>query len=78
MNWKLILTLVLLLVLVIFTSQNYEVVKIRFLFWSFETSRALIIFSTLLIGIVIGWVISFIKKGESRKNKELRPEGRSI
>lgn len=67
MNWKWILILILLLFLVIFTSQNYEVVKIQFLFWSFKTSRALIIFSTLLIGIVIGWITSFIKKGKSKK-----------
>jgi len=67
MNWKWILILILLLFLVIFTSQNYEVVKIQFLFWSFKTSRALIIFSTLLIGIVIGWITSFIKKDKSKK-----------
>ncbi|MFC1804809.1 LapA family protein [Candidatus Omnitrophota bacterium] len=62
MNWKWILVLVLLLFLVIFTTQNYEVVKIKFLFWSFQTSRAIIIFSTLFIGILIGWFTSLIKR----------------
>ncbi|MFH1458304.1 MAG: LapA family protein [Candidatus Omnitrophota bacterium] len=62
MNWKWILILVLLLFLVIFTTQNYEVVRIKFLFWSFQTSRAIIIFSTLFIGILIGWFISLIKR----------------
>jgi len=59
MNWKFILILVLLLLLVIFTVQNYEIVNISFLFWSFKTSRAIIIFASLLIGVAIGWIISF-------------------
>ncbi|MFH1622463.1 MAG: LapA family protein [Candidatus Omnitrophota bacterium] len=65
MNWKLVVILILLLLLVIFTVQNYQVVNIKFLFWSFSTSRAIIIFSTLIIGVIIGWTISYIIK---RKN----------
>ena len=60
MHWKWILVLILLVILVIFTAQNYEVVRIQFLFWSFETSRAIIIFSTLVIGVLIGWITSLI------------------
>lgn len=62
MNWKWILILALLLLLVIFTTQNYGVVEIKFLLWSFATSRAIILFSTLAIGIVIGWIISLINR----------------
>lgn len=62
MTWKWFVILILLLLLVIFIAQNYEVVKIQFLFWSFQTSRAIIIFSCLFIGILIGWIFSFIKK----------------
>lgn len=62
MNWKWILVLMLLLLLVIFAVQNYEIVKIQFLFWSFQTSRAIVIFSTLFIGIIIGWISSAIMK----------------
>lgn len=60
MNWIWVVVLILMLVLVIFTTQNYEVVDIQFLLWSFSTSRAIIIFSTLIVGIIIGWVSSFI------------------
>ena len=63
MNWKWILVITLLLLLVIFTAQNYQIVKIRFLFWSFQTSRAIIMFSTLFMGIVIGWITSLVKRG---------------
>jgi len=62
MNWKWIVVLILLLLLVIFTAQNYDVVQIKFLFWSFQTSRAIIIFSSLFIGVIIGWIISFVGK----------------
>ncbi|MFH1338899.1 MAG: LapA family protein [Candidatus Omnitrophota bacterium] len=62
MGWKWVLILILLLLLVIFTTQNYEIVEIKFLFWSFKTSRAIIIFSTLLIGIVIGSITALIKR----------------
>ena len=62
MSWKWILTILLLIFLIIFTMQNYEVVTIQFLFWSFQTSRTIIIFVTLLIGIIIGLFISFKKR----------------
>jgi len=58
MNWKWTIVLTLLLLLVIFTVQNYEVVKIQFLFWSFQTSRAIVIFLALAIGFAIGAIIS--------------------
>jgi len=61
MKWKTLLVLVLMMILVIFTAQNYEVVKLRFMVWSFQTSRAIVIFSTLFIGIVIGWITAFLK-----------------
>lgn len=62
MSWKIVVVLLLLLLSVIFSVQNYALVEIKFLFWSFETSRAIIIFSTLFIGIIIGWIISLIRK----------------
>lgn len=60
MNWKIIITLALLLLLVIFTVQNYEVVEIQLLFWTLQTSRAIVIFVTLLIGIIVGWTLSYL------------------
>ena len=62
MNWKWMLVLVLLLFLVIFAVQNYEVVNVRFLLWSFTTSRAIVIFASVVLGIVIGAVIAYINK----------------
>lgn len=56
MNWRWIVVLILMVFLVVFAVQNYEMVKIQFLTWSFETSRAIIIFGALIIGIIIGWI----------------------
>ncbi len=61
MQWKWFSILILLLLLVIFTAQNYEVVKIKFFFWFFQTSQAIIIFAALFLGILIGWIISFTR-----------------
>jgi uncharacterized integral membrane protein len=62
MNWKTTVVLILLGSLVVFVAQNYEVVEIKFLLWAFKASRALVLFFTLLIGILIGWILSHLKK----------------
>ncbi|MFH1692123.1 MAG: LapA family protein [Candidatus Omnitrophota bacterium] len=62
MNWKLVCVLALLILLVIFTAQNYELIEIHFLFWSFQTSRAIIIFVSMCIGVIIGWSLSYLRR----------------
>jgi len=66
MNWKIISILILLLFVAIFTTQNYEAVKIKFLFLAFEASKAIVLILTILIGILIGWVISVVGRKKSR------------
>ena len=39
---------------IVFMMQNHEVVEISFLFWTLTTSRALILFVMLGIGMVLG------------------------
>jgi len=62
----LIVVLVLMLLLVIFTVQNYEAVQIRFLFWSITTSRAIIIFLSFFIGVLVGWAIPLMKRSKEK------------
>jgi len=62
MNWKGYVILSILLVLTVFTLQNHESVKITFLLWSFTTSRAIIVFLSLFMGLIIGLILSFIYK----------------
>lgn len=61
MKLKWFFVLLFLALIVIFTTQNYQVVEIKFLVWSFQTSRAIIVFTALAIGIVIGWITATLK-----------------
>ncbi len=71
MQWKFWLVIGVLFLLVVFVAQNYETVEIKFLFWAFTTSRAIILFLTLVIGIVMGWSAALIKS----KGSELKVKG---
>jgi uncharacterized integral membrane protein len=47
---------------VIFVLQNTQVVEVRFLFWTISMSRALILFATLAIGLIGGWLLMLPKR----------------
>ena len=59
---RLILALFLLLVVAVFTAQNFQVVDVRFLAWKLEISRAILVFGLLGIGFVLGWLASSYRK----------------
>ncbi len=65
-NVKLVLCAVLLGVLVIFSAQNHEVVRVQFLFWYVEMSRAVLLFLVLAIGFVIGWTFEKLLRRRAR------------
>lgn len=56
-NLKLIVSLVLVGVVVVFVVQNAEMVGVEFLGWSFQTPRALLIFGVLGVGVGVGWIL---------------------
>jgi len=45
----------LLLLVMIFIVQNAAIVTIRFLVWEIDLPRSLMIFMTLLVGVLSGW-----------------------
>jgi uncharacterized integral membrane protein len=55
---------------VIFVLQNTQVVEVRFLFWTISMSRALILFATLAIGLVGGWLLTFPKRRKALPEKQ--------
>ena len=57
MHTKLVVSLVLAGLAVLFIVQNAAVVDIRFLFWKISMSRALFMFFMLAIGILLGWML---------------------
>jgi lipopolysaccharide assembly protein A len=67
MGYKLVLILVLSGLAVLFIIQNVVVVEVRFLFWSLEMSRSLLMFFLIAIGMIIGWVLhSFFMHRKNR------------
>jgi putative membrane protein len=62
------------ILMVIFIFQNIDVVVINFLFWSVSISRALMIFLIFLMGIVLGALLSSMKKGKKRSHPEPEPD----
>ena len=62
MKIKLSVGTVLILLVVVFTLQNTEVVNIKLLFWGFSLSRALMIFVVFGAGVLIGAFLSNLPK----------------
>lgn len=56
MNWKIGVIITGLICLSIFIGQNYQTIEVKFLFWAFSTSRAIVLFLTLGLGFILGWV----------------------
>jgi putative membrane protein len=69
---KTIVFIVLAILIVIFTIQNTQVVDIQFFIWKTSISKALVLLSTLFIGIILGWLITWA--GYSRKKRKERGE----
>ena len=54
---KLILSLLLAGLAVLFVVQNVAVVEVRFLLWGFQMTLSLFIFLLFAGGIIVGWVL---------------------
>ena len=65
---KTIVFIVIAILIVIFTIQNTQVVDIQFFLWKTTISRALMLLSTLFIGIILGWLITWM--GYSRRRRK--------
>jgi uncharacterized integral membrane protein len=63
MNYKLILSIAMVGMAVLFIIQNVTVVDLRFLFWTLSMSNALLMSLILSIGIILGWLLnSYFKR----------------
>ena len=72
MTPKSIAVIVILFVFAIFIVQNAQVVQVNLLFWSTEASRALVLLITFVLGLIAGWISSFLfkkKREEPQKEK---------
>ncbi len=70
MTPKRIALLIVALLFAVFVVQNAEVVQLRFLFWSTQASRALVLLGTFIIGLAIGWMSAWLHKKEQPAAKK--------
>jgi len=72
MSAKTIVFIVLTILIVIFTYQNTQVVDIHFFTWKRSIPNALMLLSTLFIGIILGWLLTWT--GYSRRKRKVKAE----
>lgn len=64
MQWlksgKGMVTLFLLVLALLFAVQNMAIVQVQFLFWSMSMPQALLVVLLLLVGFLLGWIVSSI------------------
>ena len=66
MNFKLISSLVIICLIVVFFIQNAAMVDIKLFFWTISMSRVLLMLILLAIGIVAGWLLSSYRTKRKR------------
>lgn len=68
MNFKMGLVAILVFFALVFVAQNIDVVTVKFLLWELSMSRAVLLFFSLLIGFLIGWLLhSYISYRKDKK-----------
>ena len=65
-----IILLLLVTIVAVFSVQNALPVAITFFFWKFEASLAIILFLTLIAGMIAGALIVTLMKMKSSQNKK--------
>jgi uncharacterized integral membrane protein len=70
MKIKIGIIVVFVMLIVIFALQNTEIVSVKLWFWEVQTSRALLIFMCIVIGLLIGFLIPSF----SRKEKQVEED----
>ena len=68
MQAKLIAAGSVLLLALIFTLQNAEVVSVRFLFWEFSMSRVILLFLVFVFGVIAGWILHGLARTRSESD----------
>jgi len=74
MSTKRIATVVLGLLYAVFVIQNTQVLEVRFLFWSTQVSRALILAGTFVLGFISGQLWSWIRRRKEETTNEDMPQ----
>ena len=66
-KFKLTLVLIVSTLVFIFVVQNWEVVPLRFLFWSFEVPRLVLVMMLLIFGFLLGLVYATFSRSKEQQ-----------
>lgn len=66
-----IILLVLVGIVAVFSVQNASPVAITFFFWKFEASLAIILFLTVIVGMIAGALIVIVLKMKPSQKKNI-------
>lgn len=67
MRWKILVGLVIAALVTVVAAQNAGPLTVRFLFWSFEMSQALVIFFSGMLGLAVGWLLATVRTLKPKK-----------
>ncbi len=69
MNYKIIVSMILLFLVLLFTLQNTEPVALSFFFWEFALSRALMFFLIFSAGVLLGYLLGLTQRDRRTKKR---------
>jgi uncharacterized integral membrane protein len=64
--------LIIIALVAVFSVQNADPVNFTFLFWKFEASLAIVIFLSVLAGLIAGVIITFLLRVKPKKPSETK------
>ena len=76
MNIKLLIVLLLMLVVALFSVQNAETITVRFLYWQFAMSQALVIMLAAIFGALAGAIAGAVMARRKPERVEPPPSER--
>ena len=76
MSIKLLLVLLLMLVVALFSVQNAETMTVRFLYWQFAMSQALVIMLAAICGALAGAIVGAVMAREKPERPAAPPSNK--
>lgn len=70
MKLKIVVIIFLAVLLIIFVLQNTEVVPVKFWFWAISIPRALLLFVTFAVGLIIGLMVPTTRKSKEQTGQD--------
>ncbi len=68
MNLKGVIILVLIVLCLVVFFQNTEVVTFKLFFWELSMSRIVLLLITLIVGIVIGYILTTVLRSKTQRD----------